>query len=99
MLRPIGIQTEKHMVTIAGTGSGKSTAALIPNLCIHQGSALIIDPKGELAAITARRRGNGGGGVRGMGQDVFVLDPFHIVPGFATDRKSTRLNSSHLGIS
>ena len=84
MLRPIGIQTEKHMVTIAGTGSGKSTAALIPNLCIHRGSALIIDPKGELAAITARRRGNGGGGVRGMGQDVFVLDPFHIVPGFAT---------------
>jgi stage V sporulation protein K len=84
MLRPIGIQTEKHMVTIAGTGSGKSTAALIPNLCIHRGSALIIDPKGELAAITARRRGNGGGGVRGMGQDVFVLDPFGIVPGFET---------------
>jgi len=84
MLRPIGIQTEKHMVTIAGTGSGKSTAALIPNLCIHRGSALIIDPKGELATITARRRGNGGGGVRGMGQDVFVLDPFHIVPGFET---------------
>ena len=84
MLRPIGIQTEKHMVTIASTGSGKSTAALIPNLCIHRGSALIIDPKGELAAITARSRGHGGGGVRPMGQDVFVLDPFPIVPGFAT---------------
>ena len=84
MLRPIGIQTEKHMVTIASTGSGKSTAALIPNLCIHRGSALIIDPKGELATVTARRRGHGGGGVRGMGQDVFVLDPFGIVPGFAT---------------
>jgi type IV secretory pathway TraG/TraD family ATPase VirD4 len=84
MLRPIGIQTEKHMVTIAGTGSGKSTGALIPNLCIHRGSALIIDPKGELATITARRRGHGGGGVRGIGQDVFVLDPFGIVPGFGT---------------
>ena len=44
----------------------------------------MIDPKGELAAITARRRGHGGGGVRGMGQDVFVLDPFHIVEGFET---------------
>jgi type IV secretory pathway TraG/TraD family ATPase VirD4 len=84
MLRPIGIPTEKHMVTIASTGSGKSTGALIPNLCIHRGSALIIDPKGELATITGRRRGHGGGGVRGMGQDVFVLDPFDIVPGFAT---------------
>jgi type IV secretory pathway TraG/TraD family ATPase VirD4/AAA+ superfamily predicted ATPase len=84
MLRPIGIPTEKHMVTIAGTGSGKSTGALIPNLCLHGGSALVIDPKGELAAITARSRGHGGGGVRGIGQDVYVLDPFHIVPGFST---------------
>jgi stage V sporulation protein K len=86
MLRPIGISTEKHMVTIAGTGSGKSTGALIPNLCCfaNSGSLLCVDPKGELAAITARRRGNGGGGVVGMGQRVFVLDPFHIVPGFQT---------------
>ena len=84
MLRPVGIPTEKHMVTIAGTGSGKSTGALIPNLCLHTGSLLCVDPKGELAAITARRRGNGGGGVRGMGDPVFVLDPFHIVPGFQT---------------
>ncbi len=82
LLRPIGLNTEKHFVTIASTGGYKSTGALIPNLCIHEGSALIIDPKGELAAITARRRGNGGGGVRGMGQPVYVLDPFGIVPGF-----------------
>jgi len=78
MLRPIGIPTEKHMVTIASTGSGKSTGGLVPNLCIHEGSLLCVDPKGELAAITARRRGNGGGGVRGMGQDVFVLNPFDL---------------------
>lgn len=76
MLRPIGLPTEKHMVTIAGTGAGKSTAALIPNLCIHGGSLLCIDPKGELARVTARRRGPGGNGVRGMGQAVHVLDPF-----------------------
>ncbi|HZQ93835.1 MAG TPA: type IV secretory system conjugative DNA transfer family protein, partial [Candidatus Sulfotelmatobacter sp.] len=78
LLRPVGIPTEKHMVTIAGTGSGKSTAALIPNLCLHWGNVLVIDPKGELAAITARRRGHGGGGVRGMGDDVFVLNPSKI---------------------
>jgi type IV secretory pathway TraG/TraD family ATPase VirD4 len=78
MLRPIGFPTEKHMVTIAGTGAGKSTGALIPNLCIHEGSVLCVDPKGELAKITATRRGAGGGGVSGMGQDVYVLDPFSI---------------------
>lgn len=78
MLRPIGVPTEKHMVTIAGTGAGKSTGALIPNLCLHKGSLLCVDPKGELARITAARRGKGGHGVKGMGQDVFVLDPFRI---------------------
>lgn len=78
MLRPIGVPTEKHIVTIAGTGAGKSTGALIPNLCLHRGSLLCVDPKGELARITAARRGQGGGGVRGMGQDVYVLDPFRI---------------------
>lgn len=76
-LRPIGLPTEKHMVTIAGTGSGKSTGALVPNLCLHNGSVLCIDPKGELARITASRRGQGGNGVRGMGPAVYVLDPFN----------------------
>jgi type IV secretion system protein VirD4 len=84
MLRPVGIPTEKHFVTIASTGSGKSTGALIPNLCLHWGNILVIDPKGELATITARRRGKGGGGVRGMGDEVHVLDPFSIVQGFRT---------------
>lgn len=78
MMRPIGLKTEKHMVTIAGTGSGKSTAALIPNLCIHEGSLLCIDPKGELARITARTRGHGGNGVLGMSQAVHILDPFNV---------------------
>jgi type IV secretory pathway TraG/TraD family ATPase VirD4 len=79
MMRPVGIPTEKHMITIAGTGSGKSTAALIPNLCLHEGSLLCIDPKGELAMVTARRRGSGGKGVKGLGQNTHVVDPFGIV--------------------
>jgi stage V sporulation protein K len=84
LLRPIGIPTEKHFVTIGSTGSAKSTGALIPALCLHEGSLICVDVKGELAAITARRRGNGGGGVTGLGQDVHVLDPFSIVAGFQT---------------
>jgi len=80
-LRPVGISTQKHMVTIGQTGSGKSTAALVPNLCFHEGSLLCIDPKGELAEVTAARRGAGGNGVRGMGQEVYILDPFAIVQG------------------
>ena len=76
--RPVGIDTEKHMVTIAGTGSGKSTAGLIPNLCVYPGSVLCIDPKGELAKITAFRRSIGGDGVKGMGGGLAVIDPYHL---------------------
>ena len=78
LLRPVGIPTEKHMVTIAGTGAGKSTAALIPNLCLHKGSLLCVDPKGELATITAGRRAHGDSGCKGLGQKVRVVDPFGI---------------------
>ena len=46
LLRPIGLKTEKHFVTIATTGGYKTSGALIPNLCIHEGRAIIIDPKG-----------------------------------------------------
>ena len=75
---PVGLETEKHFVTLGSSGAGKSAASLIPNLCFHEGSLLCIDPKGELAPITAARRGQGGNGVKGMGQDVHVLDPFGI---------------------
>ena len=89
MLRPVGLPTETHMVTIAETGAGKSTAALIPNLCLHNGSLLCIDPKGELAAITAgRRNGAAGIGVRGLGQRVHVVDPFRIVRNWEGNRSS-----------
>lgn len=78
MLRAVGLDTDRHMVTIGGAGSGKSTGAMIPNLCIHRGSLLCIDPKGELARITAPRRGQGGYGVEAMGQAVHIMDPARI---------------------
>jgi type IV secretion system protein VirD4 len=79
MLRPIGLTTEKHFVTIASPGSGKSVGAVVPNLCVHEGPVLCIDPVGELAALTAPRRGKMPGfGVKGMGQAVFILDPFKL---------------------
>lgn len=73
MMRPIGISTETHMVTIAAPGSGKSTGAMVPNLCLHTGSVLCIDPAGELAATTAYFR------AMRYGQKVAVVDPYGIV--------------------
>lgn len=60
---------DRHMVTIAGSRAGKTATVLIPNLLEYAGSAVVIDPKGELAAHTAAAR-------RNAGQAVFILDPF-----------------------
>lgn len=75
--RLIGIDDNRHMLTVAGSRSGKSVA-LVGNLLFYKGSVLALDPKGELANLTAKRRAD-------LGQDVCVLDPFnscepHIAP-------------------
>lgn len=68
--RLIGLADDRHMITVAGSRAGKGVSVIIPNLIFYPGSVLAIDPKGELASITARRR------ARDLKQKVFVLDPF-----------------------
>jgi len=63
-----------HVVTVAPTGSGKGIGAVIPNLLDYPGSALVLDVKGENAAVTARAR-------RELGHKVFVVDPFRVTKG------------------
>ncbi|WP_192937304.1 type IV secretory system conjugative DNA transfer family protein [Sinorhizobium meliloti] len=78
----IGLEDDRGLLTIASNRSGKGRAAIIPNLITWPGSVLVIDPKGTNAAVTAARRGNGGGRVKYyLGQPVHVLDPFGIVEG------------------
>ena len=75
--RVIGWNDNRHMLTIAGSRAGKGVSLIIPNLLFYGGSALVVDPKAENAARTARRRGKGiGPGKPGLNQDVYVLDPF-----------------------
>jgi type IV secretion system protein VirD4 len=77
--RLIGWNDDRHLMTIAGSRAGKGVSLIVPNLLFYEGSAVVIDPKGENARITAARRGrwtNSGG--RGLGQDVYVLDPFAV---------------------
>lgn len=74
----LGYKDDRHFVTIAGARSGKGRSAIVPNLCIYPGSVVVVDPKGENASLTARRRGPGMGNGPGLGQEVVVLDPFGI---------------------
>jgi hypothetical protein len=78
----VGHNDDRGLLTIAASRSGKGRSAIIPNLLLWPGSALVIDPKGTNAAVTAARRGGGNERVTDfLGQEVHVVDPFGIVPG------------------
>jgi type IV secretion system protein VirD4 len=68
--RLIGRGDDRHLMLVAGSRAGKGVSFVIPNLLLYEGSVLAIDPKGELANVTAERRASG------LGQDVHVIDPF-----------------------
>lgn len=55
--RLIGWNDDRHVMTVAGSRAGKGISLIIPNLLFYEGSAVVIDPKGENARITAGRRG------------------------------------------
>jgi|CXWL01.1.fsa_nt_gi type IV secretion system protein VirD4 len=81
--RPVGIEDDRHMITVAGSRAGKGVSVIVPNLIFYPGSILAIDPKGELASITARRR------ARDLRQKVFVLDPFDRTAGWVKPYKAS----------
>jgi len=63
---------ERHLLLFGPTGSGKGTRLLVNNLLrLRDRSLVVIDPKGELTAITADYR-------RKLGK-VVVLNPFDVL--------------------
>lgn len=78
LFQPLGFKAERHLAMVAGTGSGKTTF-LITMLGLHRGNAFVVDPKGQIAKIIAKRRGRGSDKIVGMGKDVNILDPNNIV--------------------
>jgi type IV secretion system protein VirD4 len=78
---PVTYDGDRHMLTVAPTGSGKGTTLIVPNLLAYPGSAIVIDPKGENAMITAGERAR-------MGQTIHVVDPWLITSeaGFTPSR-------------
>jgi len=68
---PIGVNDDRHIGTGASNRGGKGTGLIIPNLCLWPGSTVVIDPKGENAAITARNR------VKMKGHKVVAIDPYN----------------------
>ena len=91
-MKLISIKDDSHMLTIGMTGSGKSTTVLYPNLAMYSGSVIVLDPKGEHAMQTYRRRSSKAWlyevGIIGNTEKhfpqgrAFVLDPFKETKGF-----------------
>ncbi len=70
----IGLADDRHHFLAAGSRGHKGRASIIPILLTLPAStsAFILDPKGELARITAQYR------AEVLGQQVVVLDPFDV---------------------
>lgn len=71
----VGVRDDRHILLVSGTRAGKGASILVPNLCFWPGSVVVIDPKGENAIVTARRRGKGSAWCKGLGQVTRILDP------------------------
>jgi type IV secretion system protein VirD4 len=68
----ITYEGERHVLLFGPNGTGKGTRFLIPNLLsINDRSIVVIDPKGELAAVTA--------GYRSTVSNVVMLNPFDVL--------------------
>lgn len=59
-----------HGIVFSRTGGGKLLSTIVPNVLAHNGPCYVFDPKGEIAAVTARHR-------RTLGE-VIVIDPFQV---------------------
>jgi type IV secretion system protein VirD4 len=78
-------KTAPHLLLLGPNGSGKGTRLLIPALLELAGrSVVVIDPKGELAAVTSAWR-------RSIG-DVVVLNPFGLLVEHDPGLKSAGFN-------
>jgi type IV secretory pathway TraG/TraD family ATPase VirD4 len=68
---PVCSASGHHTLVVAPTRTGKGTRVIIPTLLRYRGSALVIDPKGENAAVTALVRADQ------LGQDVCIVNPWN----------------------
>jgi type IV secretion system protein VirD4 len=88
---PLMLKTDKHILIMASTHSGNGVTLIIPHLLRYPGSAFVLDPKGENAKATGRRRGQ-------LNNSVHYLDPF----GISGERQSrfnplSRFTQANLG--
>ncbi len=89
---PVCSTPEHHTLIVARTRTGKGTRVIIPTLLRYGGSALVIDPKGENAAITAAIRRDQ------LQQSIHILNPWNELASTYERRGFTRATYNPLDI-
>jgi type IV secretory pathway TraG/TraD family ATPase VirD4 len=67
---PVCSEPGHHVLIAAQTGAGKSTRVIIPTLLRYIENCVVIDPKGELAAVSARARATT------LNQRIHIINPW-----------------------
>ena len=67
---PLFYSGKAHLLTCAPARQGKGINVVIPNLLHYSGAVVVTDPKGELAAVTAKHR------AERFGHKVVVFNPW-----------------------
>ena len=71
---PLSYSGDRHLITFGPIGSGKNTTSQTPALLdwLNNTSALVIDPKGQLCALTTKQR-------RRMRHTIAALNPYDVL--------------------
>lgn len=67
----VGLETYRHLITIAGTQSGKGATLIVPNLRRWPHNVFGFDPKGENISLSWQQR-------EALGQRVAAFDPYSV---------------------
>jgi type IV secretory pathway TraG/TraD family ATPase VirD4 len=68
---PVCSTPHTHVLVAGQTGAGKGTRVIIPTLLRWMHNTVVIDPKGENAAVTARARAS-----RPLNQKIHIINPW-----------------------
>lgn len=67
----VGLETYRHLITVAGTQSGKGATLIVPNLRRWPHNVFGFDPKGENISLSWKER-------EALGQTVAAFDPYGV---------------------
>lgn len=86
-LHLLGHKTDKHLLTIAPTRTGKGRGLILPNLLnLPNHSVFVIDPKGENALVSAKYR-------QSQGHEIVIFNPYEIYADVFAERGFTQFQT------